>query len=140
MSAETSSYRSARTVAVARVLLVDDHVASRLTLQAVLRAGGYSVDLVSSVAEAVSRMDENQYELVLSVMHLESPESGLEVLAHAKLMDYEPAIGILTRYQDPVVNRSLHSTLVESQDLPGFLDNVADLISQRAVRMVEALS
>ena len=38
-------------VELARVLLVDDDPASRLTLQTVLKAGGYRVDAAASAAE-----------------------------------------------------------------------------------------
>jgi PleD family two-component response regulator len=40
-------------LALARVLLVDDNTAARLTLQTVLEAGGYRVDSAASAAEAV---------------------------------------------------------------------------------------
>jgi len=45
---------SARTVEyeMARVLLVDDDLASRLTLKTVLEAGGYNVDSAASAADA----------------------------------------------------------------------------------------
>ena len=39
---------------LAKVLLVDDDPASRLTLQTVLTAGGYAVDSAASAAEAKS--------------------------------------------------------------------------------------
>ena len=61
---------------LARVLLVDDDLTSRLTLKAVLEAGGYFVDSAASAAEAVGKMDERQYELVLSDLQMESPEAG----------------------------------------------------------------
>jgi len=70
-----------------------------LTLKAVLEAGGYFVDSAASAAEAVGKLDERQYELVLSDLRMESPEAGLKVLAHARLMDYRPATAILTTYQ-----------------------------------------
>ena len=38
---------------LARVLLVDDDPASRLTLKTVLEAGGYNVDSAASAAEAL---------------------------------------------------------------------------------------
>jgi CheY-like chemotaxis protein len=122
---------------MARVLLVDDDAASRLTLQAVLQAGGYFVDAASSAAEAVGKLDEWQYELVLSDLQMESPDAGLEVLAHANLMEYRPAIAILTTYQNKALDENRRGTLIESEDLPGLLTSVADLISQRAARMVE---
>jgi CheY-like chemotaxis protein len=120
---------------LARVLLVDDDLASRLTLKAVLEAGGYFVDSAASAAEAVGKLDERQYELVLSDLQMESPEAGLKVLAHARLMEYKPATAILTTYQ---TNRTdnVRPVLIEPQDLPNLLSKVADLISQRAARIV----
>src|SRR5437764_10657671 len=85
---------------VARVLLVDDDPAARLTLQTVLQAGGYHVDSAASAAEAVGKMDESEYELVLSDMQMESPEAGLKVLAHARMMDYKPATALVTSYHE----------------------------------------
>jgi CheY-like chemotaxis protein len=122
---------------LARVLLVDDDVASRLTLQAVLQASGYSVDVASSADEAFGKMEEHQYELILSDLHMESPELGLEVLAHARLMDYQPAMAILTTDRANYASDPLRSTLIEPQDVPELLSKVADLISQRAARLVQ---
>src|SRR5215470_10314236 len=85
---------------LARVLLVDDDPASRLTLKTILEAGGYSVDSAASAAEAVGKLDEGEYELVLSDLQMESPEAGLKVLAHARMMDYKPATALLTTYQE----------------------------------------
>jgi CheY-like chemotaxis protein len=128
--------RPDRDLELARVLLVDDDVTSRLTLKAVLEAGGYCVDSAASAAEAVGKLDEQQYELVLSDLQMESPRAGLKVLAHAKLMDYKPATAILTTYQNkrPDADRPV---LIKPEDLPGLLGKVADLISQRAARLVE---
>src|SRR5271165_6881397 len=121
---------------LARVLLVDDDPTSRLTLKTVLEAGGYSVDSAASAAEAVGKLDERQYELVLSDLQMESPEAGLTVLAHARLMDYKPATALFTTYQNGPANRK-KATLIKPEDLPGLMGKVADLISQRAARIVE---
>ncbi len=121
---------------LARVLLVDDDVTSRLTLKAVLEAGGYFVDAAASLAEAVGKLDERQYELVLSDLEMESPEAGLEVLAHARLMDYKPATAILTTYRNRRPNLR-NPVFIKPEDLPGLLGKVADLISHRAARIVE---
>ena len=85
---------------LARVLLVDDDPTSRLTLQTVLEASGYHVDSAASAAEAVGKLDEQEYQLVLSDLQMESPEAGLKVLAHARMMDYKPATAIVTTYQN----------------------------------------
>src|SRR5256885_6994267 len=85
---------------LARVLLVDDDPTARLTLKTVLEAGGYDVDSAASAAEAVGKLDERQYELVLSDLQMESPDSGLKVIAHARMMEYKPATALITSYHD----------------------------------------
>ena len=125
---------------LARVLLVDDDPASRLTLQTVLQAGGYHVDAAASAAEAVGKLDEREYELVLSDLQMESPEAGLKVLAHARMMDYKPATALVTTYQNrdqgmKVVKQS--RMLIKPVDIPGLLGKVANLISERAARKVQ---
>ncbi len=132
---------SARTVEyeLARVLLVDDDLASRLTLKTVLEAGGYNVDSAASAAEAVGKLNEGQYELVLSDLQMESPEAGLKVLAHARMMDYKPAMALITTYQDtkPSLAQRRNSMLIKPEDIPGLLGKVADLIAERATRRLD---
>jgi CheY-like chemotaxis protein len=122
---------------LARVLLVDDDPASRLTLKTVLEAGGYKVNMAASAAEAVGKLDEGEYELVLSDLQLESPEAGLKVLAHARMMDYKPATALITAYQDSrpePTARQQRSMLISPEDVPGLLGKIADLIAERATR------
>ncbi len=120
---------------LARVLLVDDDPTSRLTLQTVLEAGGYRVDSAASAAEAVGKMDTSEYELVLSDLQMESPQAGLKVLAHARMMDYKPATAIVTTYSNakPAYERRM---LIKPVDIPGILCKVAQLISERAARKI----
>ena len=124
---------------LARVLLVDDDPASRLTLQTVLEAGGYNVDSAASAAEALDKLDEGNYSLVLSDLQMESPQAGLKVLAHARMMDYKPATALFTTYQNskPNPTRRRDSMLIKPQDLPELLEKVAEMISERASRRLE---
>jgi CheY-like chemotaxis protein len=124
---------------LARVLLVDDDPASRLTLKTVLEAGGYNVDSAASAAEAVGKLDAGEYELVLSDLSMESPEAGLKVIAHARIMGYKPATALITTYQNakPANSRHQDSVLIKPEDVPGLLSKVADLISMRATRRLE---
>jgi CheY-like chemotaxis protein len=79
---------------------VDDEPASRLTLQTVLETCGYSVETAASAAEAVAKLEDGEFELVLSDLNLEAPEAGREVLTHARLMPYKPATAMITAYLD----------------------------------------
>ncbi len=123
---------------LARVLLVDDDPTSRLTLKTVLQASGYRVDCAASAAEAVRKLEEGDYELVLSDLALESPEAGLSVLAHARMSDCRPATALITKYQSggsaPALKKNSRPVLIEPQDIPGLLTKVADMISERASR------
>lgn len=123
---------------MARVLLADDDPTARLTLQTVLEAGGYHVDSAASAAEAVSLLDQSEYELVLTDLAMESPEAGLRVLAHARMKDYRPATALVTswRARAPKGRKVPGRMLVEAEDLPELLGQVANLISSRASRRV----
>ncbi|MBM3746429.1 MAG: response regulator [Acidobacteria bacterium] len=126
---------------VARVLLVDSDLTSRLTLQTVLEAGGYRVDAAASAAEAVGKLEKSEYELVLSDLAMESPQAGLKVLAHARMMEYKPATALVTSYRDSkgraAAGKPGRTVLIEPEDLPELLGKVAELISERATRKVE---
>ena len=78
---------------------------------------------------------------MLSDLQMESPEAGLKVLAHARMMSYKPATAIVTTYQNakPQNNKPQAPvrTLVKPEDVPGLLAKVANLISERAARKVQ---
>jgi CheY-like chemotaxis protein len=128
---------------LARVLLVDDDVTSRLTLQTVLRAGGYSVEVAASAAEAVEKLDTDHYDLVLSDLHMESDDAGLKVLAHARHKEYRPATALVTSYrssEQKAVGRPPVEFMVETEGVQGLLMKVADLIGLRAIRRIQRLA
>ena len=99
--AKTANYLRPQILEMARVLVVDDDPAARLTLQTILEAGGYRVEAAASAAEALDKMDNHQYELVLSDVQMESPEAGYKVLAHARMMDYKPATALMVKLVEP---------------------------------------
>lgn len=121
---------------LARVLLVNSDVASRLTLQTLLQAGGYAVDIAASAAEAIGKLDAGEYELVLSDPRMESPEAGRNVLVYAKRKDYRPATALVTAWRDSKAGPS-NEVMVETEDVPSLLTKVADLVGARAARRVE---
>jgi CheY-like chemotaxis protein len=124
---------------LARVLVVDDDPTARLTLQTVLEAGGYRVDSAATAAEAVEKLEDEEYELVLSDMQMESPEAGLKVLAHAHIMDYQPATALVTTWHDSDAPRreTRANVLIEPEDVPELLSTVATLIARRASRRIQ---
>ncbi len=129
--------RAGRNLELARVLLVHDELASRLALQTLLQAGGYSVDVAASAAEAFAKLDDHQYELVLTDPDMETPEAGLKVLAYARVKDYRPATAVVASYhQAPIVKsgKDEQQVSVNTEDVSALLGQVAELIGLRASR------
>jgi DNA-binding response OmpR family regulator len=81
-----------------RILLVDDDMAVLLTLRAVLELNRFEVDTASSVTEAVQKMVNGVYELVITDSRMETENSGKEVIQEARRQSYRPATALLTAY------------------------------------------
>ncbi len=127
---------------LARVLLVHGELAPRLALQTILQAGGYAVDVAATEAEALSKLDEGQYELVLSDSAIGSPSSGRNLLAYARVKDYHPATALITSHEPWSKSRPArgkHQISVYTENLPNLLEEVAELIGVRASRRYRLL-
>jgi DNA-binding response OmpR family regulator len=81
-----------------RILLVDDDLAVLLTLKAVLELHNFEVETASSTTEAFSRLESSTYHMVISDLHMETEDAGLEVIRAAKRQSYCPATALLTAY------------------------------------------
>ena len=81
-------------------------------------------------------MDAKEYSLILSDLHMESFESGLRVVAHARGLDYRPATAILSTWQPEQYEaaKMAGSMLIETENIPELLGQVAGMISDRATR------
>jgi len=127
-------------LSLARVLLVHDELAPRLALQTLLQAGGYEVDVAASGAEAVTKLDEREYELVLSDLQMESPHPSCKLLAYARMKDYRPATAVVTAFtgrRSRGSRKPQERVAVESRNITELLSKVADLIGLRASRRAE---
>ena len=126
-----------RALDLARVLLVHGELAPRLALQTILRAGGYFVDVAATEAEALSKLDESRYELVLSDSTLGSRSAVRHLLAYARVKDYRPATALITSHEPWSKSRHTrgkHQISVYTENLPNLLEEVAELIGVRASR------
>jgi CheY-like chemotaxis protein len=128
---------------VARVLLADTALASRLALKTILSTAGYAVSGAATAAEAVGKLDEGEYQLVLADLRAESDEAGPRLLAYARQKEFRPATaliasdlcetGSLTR-ETGSHNSAVH---ISNENVFHLLDRVAELISQRANRRMK---
>jgi CheY-like chemotaxis protein len=132
-------------LSLASVLLVHGELAPRLALRTILQAGGYSVDVAGSASEALDKLDEGVYDLVLTDQQLERDQSGSDLLAYARVKEYRPATAFITSHQKrrgPVRAQHAHGTRpgsrhimsIYTENLPQLLESVAELIGVRASR------
>ena len=128
---------SRRPLDLARVLLVHGDLAPRLALRTILQAGGYSVDVAATPAEAISKLDEGKYELVLSDEEFDSRSAGRNLLAYARIKDYRPAPALVTSNEPKIIYKAAqkkHRVAVHTENLAKLLSDVADLIGKRVCR------
>jgi CheY-like chemotaxis protein len=127
---------------LARVLLVQGDLTPRLALQTILQAGGYTVEVAATPAEALTKMDERQYDLVLSDAQFGSSDAGRNVLAYARVKSYRPATALITSSDSDTQRRPprrQQCVSVYTENLPVLLGKVAELIGVRAIRRYRPL-
>jgi CheY-like chemotaxis protein len=128
---------SRRPLDLARVLLVHGDLAPRLALKTILQAGGYSVDVAATPSEALAKLDERKYELVLSDTDFGSRPAGRKVLAYARVKEYRPATALVTSSEPKIMYnraRRRHQISIGTENLANLLSGVAELIGLRASR------
>jgi len=134
----SAGYKSKyRALDLARILLMHGDLAPRLTIQTILQASGYAVDAAATPAEALAKLDEGEYDLVLSDGEGGSDAAGHNLLAYARVKEYRPATAFITSghtkpkggYQPAVSEVSIYT-----ENLPALLGEVAELIGVRASR------
>ena len=78
-----------------KLLLVEDDPALQFTIQTALEANGYEVDAASTTGEAIERLGEQAYPIVISDIYIDE-RTGLDILDAAKLKDPLCAVILMT--------------------------------------------
>ena len=130
---------------VAKVLLADSDLASRLTIKSVLGKAGYAVEGAASAAEAISKLDSHQFQLVLADLRTESEDAGPALLSYARQKEYRPATALISSdlsERSPGSAKFKGDTMVSISDenVSYLLANIAELISLRADRRMRRAS
>ncbi len=81
----------------AKLLLVDDDRHILDSMGSWLQSQGYELDRAATQEEAVGRITQNQYDLVLADLRLGSGD-GFEVLAHSRKVRPQTAVVLMTGY------------------------------------------
>jgi DNA-binding NtrC family response regulator len=78
-----------------RLLVVEDDDAVRMTIEIGLQAEGYAVDAVSSTREAIARLTQEPYPIVITDIYLDE-RTGLDVLEAARRARPDCAVIMMT--------------------------------------------
>ena len=78
-----------------RLLVVEDDAAVRTTVVTFLELEGYSVDAVASTGEALERLAETSYPIVISDIYIDD-RTGLDVLDAARSKDPQCSVILMT--------------------------------------------
>ncbi len=78
-----------------KLLVVEDDQAVRLTMVTCLELEGYTVDAVSSTREAIARLAEHSYPIVISDIYLDE-RTGIDVLQSARRQNPDCAVILMS--------------------------------------------
>ena len=111
-----------------RILLVDDELTARLTLEKVLQMNGFEVESAGSLAEALVKLNDGPYHMVISNL-AESETAGWEVMRAAQATDYNPAVALLSQsIQRNGTARADQSVYVQSENTHDLLRQMEALL------------
>ncbi|HUP03832.1 MAG TPA: sigma-54 dependent transcriptional regulator [Bryobacteraceae bacterium] len=78
-----------------KLLLVEDEPGLQFTIQTALEANGYEVDAASTTGEAIERLSNQAYPVVISDIYIDE-RTGLDILDAAKRRDPQCAVILMT--------------------------------------------
>jgi DNA-binding response OmpR family regulator len=84
-----------------RVLLVDDDDSILQLFCTVLEMNGFQVITATSAADALSLIDEQSFEMIITDLRMEKPTAGFDVVHAAKALSPRPIIVIVTAFPVP---------------------------------------
>ena len=128
-----------------RILLVDDDPAILLTFTAGLEAEGYPVDAIESTREALTRLANDQYAIVITDIYLDE-RTGLDILRAAQ--DYNPGCAVVVITGQGTMETVMRATeggafeyLAKPFDLTRLLETLhkaESFLAERDAKSVEA--
>jgi DNA-binding response OmpR family regulator len=91
----------------ARLLVVEDNTSTCFALRAFFQSAGYDVDAVPDRAGAIRLLDDNQYEVVITDLHLGSTQSseGMDVVSDTRRRHAHACIIMLTAFGSAAAER-----------------------------------
>ncbi len=80
------------------ILIVDDEQSIREFLSIMLKRQDYEYEVASNSKEALAKLDEMQFSLVLTDLRMDDTEAGLDILKHVKATDPACQVIVMTAF------------------------------------------
>jgi ActR/RegA family two-component response regulator len=123
-----------------RLLFVDDEDSIRLTLPLVLKQRGFDVNVAASVAEAISKMQTQKFDVLLSDLNIGEAGDGFAVVRAARRMNARCVTIILTGYPGfetavEGIRQEIDDYVVKPADIDTLIDTVERRLAARQSRL-----
>src|SRR5581483_12101817 len=118
-----------------RLLLVDDEPGIRLTLGTILQRRGYQVTVAGTVAEALSAMQEETFDVLVSDLNVGAPYDGFTIASAMRRLHPKVATVMITGY--PAFEDALESIRQQVDDYVLKPADVDDLVNKIETKLEE---
>jgi len=130
-----------------KILLVDDDELVRLTLCEILEQNGFAVTTAANVPEALKHISSQNFEVLLSDLHMPGAGDGLTVVSAMRHANPKAVTILLSAF--PEMNAAAHAILLQADEIlvkPMNVEALVTAIKQRlargspGMRMVETVA
>jgi len=122
-------------MALARVLVVDDDQAIRMSLCAILEKNGFEVTCAGDVSEALKFISLHKYDVLLSDLHMPGPGDGLTVVSAMRHANPEAVTMLLSSF--PEMSAAANAILMQTDEIlvePMKVPDLIEAIKQRLAK------
>ncbi|HKW76209.1 MAG TPA: response regulator [Terriglobales bacterium] len=126
-------------MATLRVLFVDDEASIRETLPAILSGHGFSVTAVATVAEAIAKISQEKFDILLADLNIGQPADGFTVVSAMRRIQPAARTFILTGYPDfstalEAIKRQVDDYLIKPADIPHLVNTLKSKLERPPYR------
>ncbi len=113
-----------------KILVADDEELIRWSLRRAFEAAGYTVDIAANGKEAIQRVEEHNYDIV--VTDLRMPElDGMEMLIKMREMGISLPVIVISAYlSKKVIEETLHKGAFRCLDKPFQMEDVLNVVKE----------
>jgi two-component system nitrogen regulation response regulator NtrX len=116
-----------------KILVVEDERAIQLALKGLLSKAGHEVEVAGSGEEAIEKLGEGPFDLVLTDLALGKKKTGMDVLFHAKQIRAETPVVMITAHGNEKIAVEAMKTGAEDYVPKPFDNDELRLVVQRAL-------